>query len=185
MTTYASVKFYPWIKLFFKSREATGKRLYIYKHRHWGFNSLLLGDDREWKVMGHSPCPAKRLTPGGHSKAHLRFFFQQMVTVTLHVYEERCYHFSKEGSCSMAALWDKDPGFMAASGMPGLYSTTTPQVGIQLCVEFGGKNYHCHSPGSKRPVPLIYINACKLVGIQINGSSSITQLQQKSGVKVH
>jgi len=47
MTTYASVKFYPGIKLFFKSREATGRQLHIYEHLHWGFSSVILGDTGE------------------------------------------------------------------------------------------------------------------------------------------
>lgn len=63
-----------------------------------------------------------------------------MVTVTFHIYEEQCYHFSKQGSCYMAALWDEDPRFMDATGMLALYSRMTPQLGIQLCTELEKKN---------------------------------------------
>lgn len=58
-----------------------------------------------------------------------------MVTITFHIYEEQLYHFGKQGSCCMAALWDEDPRFMDAAGMLGLYSTVTPWFVILLCTE--------------------------------------------------
>lgn len=94
-----------------------------------------------------------------------------MVTIIFHICEEQCDHFSKQVSCYMAAVWDEEPSFMDASGMLGLYSTVTPQLGIQLCIELEIKIIIVTAL-EERDLCLSFTQTlCKLVGIQLMASA--------------
>lgn len=89
------------------------------------------------------------------------------MTIAFHIYEEQLYYFGKRGSCCVAALWDKDPRFMDAAGMLGLYSTVTPRFVIHLCTELEIKIITVTTLEVRDLCLSFTQTLCKLVGLQL------------------